>query len=364
MGYQSAQTTQGTNAVSLGSNAGASTQSSFAVAVGDSAGNSAQGSAAVAVGSSAGLTNQGLNAIAVGANAGQSSQGNNSVAIGINAGLTSQGVNTVAVGNSAGKTSQSSGACALGFQAGQTSQASMAVAIGYQAGISNQGLYSIALGAQAGAATNIAAYSVCIGASCVGSSIQGSLNFGSSMQPTTNISGTGFIPLAWNGTNYLVPALTTVAPVAKNVFYFNSLSTQPFVNFSSLGMGFFISPVVIQGTNDFSYASTSSIFTANRTGAYMVTPSMYYIGSSVGTYVASQWRIMKNFTYKLYAGPVDTSNNVDLSFNASIMANVIPGDTLNIPVNMSFSSTISSIAAEISAVGTGNINYLLFEQIK
>ena len=64
----------------------------------------------------------GTNAISIGKDAGYSNQELNAIAIGNNAGKTNQGTNTIAIGQGAGAGTQGQNAIAIGYQAGQTGQ--------------------------------------------------------------------------------------------------------------------------------------------------------------------------------------------------------------------------------------------------
>jgi hypothetical protein len=142
--------TQGANALSFGTNAGATSQGAFAVAIGNQAGASSQAIGAVAIGNSAGTTSQAPYSVAIGFNAGNGSQGSQSVAVGNGAGQTTQGNSSVAIGLNSGQTGQGVSAVAIGQQAGQTSQGLRGIAIGYQAAIGGQLSDAIAIGTNAG----------------------------------------------------------------------------------------------------------------------------------------------------------------------------------------------------------------------
>lgn len=270
IGTNAARNNQGTLSVAIGYNASSSNlvaQGSNSVSIGSNAG-VAQGASSVAIGSSAGLS-QGGNSVAIGAAAGSTQTGNN-VAIGNSAGTTqgsasvaigrqsgqSSDSNCVAIGATAGQTSQLAGGVALGFAAGKFNQASEAIAIGSNAGlgqtggtifqgagaiaiganagqgaVSGQGANSIAIGKLAGS-QNLAANSILLNAS--GATWNNTQTQAFVVNPCRNVQvASGMNPMYYNTTtgeishsipNYWVSAtiitatVTLVAPLAD--FYF------------------------------------------------------------------------------------------------------------------------------------------------
>ena len=150
MGYQSGQSTQGSQSVAIGHESGRVSQGSQSVAIGFQSGELGQNSFSVAMGYQAGQNSQRDNTVAVGSSAGRSNQGIQGVAVGINAGSNNQGQQATAVGSGAGQNSQRIYATAVGNHAGQYNQGSRAFALASYAGISNQGSYAIAVGYGAG----------------------------------------------------------------------------------------------------------------------------------------------------------------------------------------------------------------------
>lgn len=123
------------------------------VALGFESGNTTQGSNAVAIGNGAGKTNQGSIAVAIGELAGENNQTSAGVAIGYYAGKDTQGSGAIGIGYTAAQITQGSAAVAIGWSAGQTNQGANAIAIGFRAGFNNQNASSIILNAS-GAALN------------------------------------------------------------------------------------------------------------------------------------------------------------------------------------------------------------------
>ncbi len=150
LGSQSGETSQGDKAVAVGQYAGQTDQSTTGTAVGFQAGKTDQDTGAVAVGAQAGLTTQGAASVAIGQTAGSATQSINAVAIGSAAGHTTQGAEAVAIGLAAGNNTQGNSAIAIGRLAGTTSQGANTVAIGYTAGKTSQGDEAIAIGDDAG----------------------------------------------------------------------------------------------------------------------------------------------------------------------------------------------------------------------
>lgn len=212
--------TQGANALSFGTNAGASSQGAFAVAMGNQAGASSQSIGAVAIGNSAGTTSQAPFAVSIGFNAGNSSQGSQAVAVGNGAGQSSQANSAVAVGLNAGQTGQGVNAVSIGQQAGQTSQSDRGIAVGYQAGAAGQGLDAIAIGTLAGG-NNQPGGTIAIGPSSLANTNGIAIGNG-----TSNATFTNSIALGSGATNtdnnqaILPPGVTWAAaslPVASNL---------------------------------------------------------------------------------------------------------------------------------------------------
>lgn len=149
-------------AVAIGSAAGAGQsitnfQGDSAIAVGHEAGRNFQQTTAIAIGKGAAIgnpanaaTGQRTNAVAIGTSAGAQSQQEGSIAIGNLSGNTSQSTFAVAIGQFSGQTSQGSECVAIGSNAGNGTQATQSIAIGAQSGASGQGLQSVAIGYQAG----------------------------------------------------------------------------------------------------------------------------------------------------------------------------------------------------------------------
>ena len=127
--------------------------SETSVALGFESGNTTQGSNAVAIGNGAGKTNQGSISVAIGELAGENNQTSAGVAIGYYAGKDTQGSGAVGIGYTAAQITQGSSAVAIGWSAGQTNQGANAIAIGFRAGFNNQNASSIILNAS-GAALN------------------------------------------------------------------------------------------------------------------------------------------------------------------------------------------------------------------
>jgi hypothetical protein len=123
------------------------------VALGFESGNTTQGSNAVAIGNGAGKTNQGSISVAIGELAGENNQTSAGVAIGYYAGKDTQGSGAIGIGYTAAQITQGSAAVAIGWSAGQTNQGANAIAIGFRAGFNNQNASSIILNAS-GAALN------------------------------------------------------------------------------------------------------------------------------------------------------------------------------------------------------------------
>lgn len=123
------------------------------VALGFESGNTTQGSNAVAIGNGAGKTNQGSIAVAIGELAGENNQTSAGVAIGYYAGKDTQGSGAIGIGYTAAQVTQGSAAVAIGWSAGQSNQGANAIAIGFRAGFTNQNASSIILNAS-GAALN------------------------------------------------------------------------------------------------------------------------------------------------------------------------------------------------------------------
>jgi len=123
------------------------------VALGFESGNTTQGSNAVAIGNGAGKTNQGSIAVAIGELAGENNQTSAGVAIGYYAGKDTQGSGAIGIGYTAAQITQGNAAVAIGWSAGQTNQGANAIAIGFRAGFNNQNASSIILNAS-GAALN------------------------------------------------------------------------------------------------------------------------------------------------------------------------------------------------------------------
>ena len=140
----------GTNAISIGMNAGIDSQGASSTAIGHSAGQTGQGIESVSVGSKAGYNGQGDGSVAVGQSAGKNTQGINCVAIGPSAGYGSQGEGSIAIGLLCGQAGQGAGSVAMGINAAQSSQGTNCVAIGNMAGNSFQGNNAIAIGNMAG----------------------------------------------------------------------------------------------------------------------------------------------------------------------------------------------------------------------
>ena len=93
------------------------------------------------------MTSQNSNAIAIGYQAGSNIQGTYSIAIGQNAGYTTQGCNSIALGYTAGYTGQGIYTTAVGYGAGSNNQGSYSVALGYAAGVNSQNASSIIINA-------------------------------------------------------------------------------------------------------------------------------------------------------------------------------------------------------------------------
>jgi len=153
IGTEAGFTTQGLQAIAIGTQAGYTLQQFFATAIGSVAGAERQGENAIAIGNQAGATVQGDNAIAIGSSAGSTYQGGSAIAIGSSAGANTQLIHSIAMGTNAGLTNQQEYAIAIGYEAGQHTQQSQAIAIGYQAAgdlFTSQSYDAIAMGSQAG----------------------------------------------------------------------------------------------------------------------------------------------------------------------------------------------------------------------
>ena len=106
------------------------------------AGQYTQGIRAIAIGCGAAFTQQGSDAIAIGTDAGASGQ--SGLAIGYQAGQYGQ--TGIAIGSNSGQYFQKPLSVAFGARSGETNQATGAIAIGYIAGRTNQGLASVCIG--------------------------------------------------------------------------------------------------------------------------------------------------------------------------------------------------------------------------
>ena len=150
MGYQSGQSTQGSQSVAIGYVAGQLSQNAQSVAIGSNAGQSYQSTQSVALGYNAGHDIQGSQSVAIGHQAGWRYQGAQSVGIGFWCGRVHQGTQSVAIGNQSGYWDQRPYSVAIGFQSGFSTQSSYSVAVGLQAGYESQGSRSVAIGWRAG----------------------------------------------------------------------------------------------------------------------------------------------------------------------------------------------------------------------
>ena len=149
--------------IAIGNGAGTTTQGTNAIAIGHDAGSSGtQGANSVAVGWWAGQATQGAGSIAVGPQAGKASQGNYSVAMGYQAGVNAQGDYGIAIGETAGGADQGAHAVAMGYRAAYATQSTKAVAIGKEAGYNGQGTQSVAIGEEAGRNAQ-GAYGIAVG---------------------------------------------------------------------------------------------------------------------------------------------------------------------------------------------------------
>lgn len=114
LGFESAQSSQGSQSVAIGYRAGKSSQGGYSTAVGRNAGETTQGSEAVAVGGVSGYINQSSFAVAVGSEAGWTGQGSASTSVGRAAGYRDQGDRSVAIGTLAGRENQGDYSVAMG----------------------------------------------------------------------------------------------------------------------------------------------------------------------------------------------------------------------------------------------------------
>lgn len=150
-GEGAGEVSMGGSSVAIGHNAGNTNQGQDALAIGVFAGNTDQGQGSVALGNYAGsgsgfLYPQGTNAVAIGSTAGASGQGDNSVAIGNAAAGTLQGASSVAIGTNAGANNQGHSSVTIGRYAGEDDQAHSSVSIGYAANRLDSGDYSVGVG--------------------------------------------------------------------------------------------------------------------------------------------------------------------------------------------------------------------------
>jgi hypothetical protein len=133
LGQGAASTSQGTDAVAIGLNAGQN-QSDLSIAIGKDSGQLNQQYSCIAIGTQAGQTQQGglsSYSIAIGDSAGQTNQDFSAIAMGHRAGSNNQSYETIAIGSASGYNNQGSYAIAIGSGAGQQSQGSYAISIGH-----------------------------------------------------------------------------------------------------------------------------------------------------------------------------------------------------------------------------------------
>ena len=105
----------------------------------------------VGIGVKAGQTSNGTNNVFIGSNAGMQQQnGNSKVAIGENAGANASGNNSVGIGKYGGYNNSGNSSVGIGENAGFGNSGAYQIAIGQYAGLNNTGAYNINIGRQAG----------------------------------------------------------------------------------------------------------------------------------------------------------------------------------------------------------------------
>jgi hypothetical protein len=330
-------------AIAIGYGAGSSSQSTNSIAMGTQAGETDQQNNSIAIGRSAGRTNQTANSVAIGNSAGETDQQNNSIAIGRSAGQTNQNTNSVAIGGNAGNLDQGSGSVAIGSGAGNTNQSTNAIAIGLNAQVTKSGDNSIAIGAYADT-TGVYESTIVLNASGQPLTTQQAASF--YVDPirgatTGNVlyydTGTKEITYGagggGNGTFSGVSSLT----ISTGSIYAQSISTYSLTVFGP-------STLIVQGVTFLSGATIfqgSTIFTQPTTSSG---PATYGTPGTTSTFTENAW----------YAVGLATGNTT-----SSILKSIDNGTTWS-AVNISGSATSVNALANngtrlVAGTGDGNI---------
>ena len=177
--------------VAIGRLAGSNQVNERNIAIGNSCGSNQTG-AGIAIGASCGLNQTGTDAIAIGSQAGATQQTQADIAIGRLAGINQINTNNIAIGNNVGGT-QNGFCISMGFQASTQTQTSGSVSIGTNAG--NNQTIAIAIGRDAGR-TIQASNGIAIGVGSGDTQGVGAVAVGSS-GITTQTQGVGSVSLGY-----------------------------------------------------------------------------------------------------------------------------------------------------------------------